>query len=112
MTLRSVYRSTNPDFLDILDWAIRPDDLSAGKGSGYVIDSLRSARMVMENDSYELVIKNAIALGKDTDTTACIAGGIAGIRDGVESIPDRWRRRLRGQEIFQPLLDRLLLHRS
>jgi ADP-ribosyl-[dinitrogen reductase] hydrolase len=109
--LRSVYRSTNTDFLDILDWAIRPDDPAAGKGSGYVIDSLRSAQMVMENDSYELVIKHVIALGKDTDTTACIAGGIAGIRDGVSSIPDRWRKQLRGQEIFQPLLDRLLLHR-
>jgi ADP-ribosyl-[dinitrogen reductase] hydrolase len=110
--LRSVYRSTNLDFLDILDWAIRPDDPAEGKGSGYVIDSLRSARMVMENDSYELVIKHAISLGKDTDTTACIAGGIAGIRDGVGSIPDRWRKQLRGQEIFQPLLDRLLLYRS
>ncbi|WP_309743926.1 ADP-ribosylglycohydrolase family protein [Chamaesiphon sp. OTE_20_metabat_361] len=109
--LRSVYRSTNPDFLAILDWAVRPEDPAEGKGSGYVIDALRSARMVMENDSYELVIKHAISLGKDTDTTACIAGGIAGIRDGVASIPDRWRKQLRGQEIFQPLLDRLLWHR-
>lgn len=109
--LRSVYRSTNPDFLAILDWAIRPDDPAAGTGSGYVIDALRSARMVMANDSYELVVKHAIALGKDTDTTACIAGGIAGIRDGISAIPDRWRKQLRGQEIFQPLLDRLLLKR-
>jgi ADP-ribosyl-[dinitrogen reductase] hydrolase len=112
MTLRSVYRSTNPDFLAILDGEVRPEDPATGKGSGYVIDALRSAQMVMKNDSYELVIKHAIALGKDTDTTACIAGGIARIRDGVASIPDRWRKQLRGQEIFQPLLDRLLLHRS
>jgi ADP-ribosyl-[dinitrogen reductase] hydrolase len=40
-----------------------------------------------------------------------IAGGVAGIRDGVSTIPDRWRKQLRGQEIFQPLLNRLLLHR-
>jgi ADP-ribosyl-[dinitrogen reductase] hydrolase len=110
MTLRSVYRSTNPDFLAILDWAVRPEDPAEGKGSSYVIDALRSARMVMEQDSYELVVKQAISLGKDTDTTACIAGGIAGIRDGVAAIPDRWRKQLRGQEIFQPLLDRLLCH--
>jgi ADP-ribosyl-[dinitrogen reductase] hydrolase len=110
-TLRSVYRSTNPDFLAILDWAIRPDDSAEGRGSGYVIDALRSARMVMENDSYELVVKHAISLGKDTDTTACIAGGIAGIRGGVTAIPDRWLKQLRGQEILQPLLDRLLSHR-
>ncbi|WP_373542138.1 ADP-ribosylglycohydrolase family protein [Chamaesiphon sp.] len=82
--------------------------MAEGKGRGYVIDALRSARMVMENDSYELVVKHAISLGKDTDTTACIPGGIAGIRGGVAAIPDRWRKQLRGQEIFQPLLDRLL----
>ena len=110
MTLRSVYKSTNPDFLAILDWAVRPEDPAEGRGSGYVIDALRSARMVMAYDCYELIIKHAIALGKDTDTTACIAGGIAGIRDGVDAIPDRWRKQLRGQEIFQPLLDRLIHH--
>ena len=107
-TLRLVYRSTNPEFLSILDLAVRPDDPAEGKGSGYVIDALRSAQMAMENQSYELVVKYAISLGKDTDTTACIAGGIAGIRDGVAAIPDRWCKQLRGQEILQPLLDRLL----
>jgi ADP-ribosyl-[dinitrogen reductase] hydrolase len=110
ISLRSIYQVTNSEFLTILDWAVRPDDPAEGKGSGYVIDALRSARMVMENHSYELVVKNAIALGKDTDTTACIAGGIAGIRDGIDAIPDRWRKQLRGQEILQPLLDRLLSH--
>ncbi len=109
-TLRSVYRATYPDFLAILDWAVRPDDPAEGKGSGYVIDALRSAQMVMVHDRYELVVKHAISLGKDTDTTACIAGGIAGIRDGVEGIPDRWCQQLRGREILQPLLDRLLSH--
>ena len=111
-TLRLVYRSTNPEFLNILDWAVRPDDPAEGKGSGYVIDALRSAQMVTANKSYELVVKYAISLGKDTDTTACIAGGIAGIRDGVTGIPDRWRNGLRGQEILQPLLARLLSHSS
>jgi ADP-ribosyl-[dinitrogen reductase] hydrolase len=109
-TLRSIYRVTNPEFLNILDWAVRPDDPAEGKGSGYVIDALRSALMVMENNSYELVVKHAISLGKDTDTTACIAGGIAGVRDGIDAIPDRWRKQLRGHEILQPLLDRLLSH--
>jgi ADP-ribosylglycohydrolase len=108
-TLRNIY-SSNPEFLNILDWAVRPDDRAEGKGSGYVIDALRSARMVMAAGNYELVVKHAIALGRDTDTTACIAGGIAGIRDGIEGIPTRWRDRLRGQEILLPLLDRLLSH--
>ncbi len=107
-SLRSIYQ-TNPSFLDILDWAVRPDDVAEGTGSGYVIDALRSARMVMGGkSSYEQVMKRAIALGDDTDTTACIAGGVAGIRDGVGAIPSRWLDQLRGQEVVLPLLERLL----
>jgi ADP-ribosyl-[dinitrogen reductase] hydrolase len=107
-SLRSIYQ-TNPTFLDILNWAVRPDDVAAGRGGGYVIDALRSARMVMGGKkSYEQVVKAAIALGDDTDTTACIAGGVAGIRDGIESIPSRWLDQLRGQEVVLPLLERLL----
>jgi ADP-ribosyl-[dinitrogen reductase] hydrolase len=104
--LRAIYQS-NPTFLDILDWAVRPDDQPEGQGSGYVIDALRSARMVMAVGDYEQVVKAAIALGDDTDTTACIAGGVAGIRDGIEAIPPRWFEQLRGKEIVLPLIERL-----
>ncbi len=55
-----------------------------------------------------MVVKKAVALGHDTDTTACVAGGIAGLRDGIEAIPPRWREALRGQEMVQPLLEGLL----
>jgi ADP-ribosyl-[dinitrogen reductase] hydrolase len=111
-SLRSIYQS-NSQFLDILDWAVRPDDVAEGRGSGYVIDALRSARMVMDHHStYEPVVKAAIALGDDTDTTACIAGGLAGIRDGMGAIPRRWLDQLRGQEIVMPMLERLLARES
>ncbi len=53
-------------------------------------------------------MKAAIALGNDTDTTACVAGGIAGLRDGVGAIPVRWRLGLRGREMVDPLLRALL----
>jgi ADP-ribosylglycohydrolase len=55
-----------------------------------------------------MAARAAIALGNDTDTTACLAGGIAGLRDGIEAIPQRWRDGLRGKELSAPLLDRLL----
>lgn len=77
-------------------------------GSGYVVDCLHSARWAVEQGSYEIVVKKAVALGHDTDTTACVAGGIAGLRDGIEAIPERWRAALRGQETMQPLLEGLL----
>lgn len=53
-------------------------------------------------------MKAAIALGHATDTTICIAGGLAGIRAGVGAIPARWLGALRGKALAQPLLDRLL----
>ena len=87
---------------------VQPDTVPQGKGSGYVVDSLHSAYWMMQVGGYEQVVKAAIALGRDTDTTACIAGGIAGLRDGVAAIPQRWHEALRGKEIVQPLLEKLL----
>jgi ADP-ribosyl-[dinitrogen reductase] hydrolase len=91
-----------------LEWSVRPDDSHEGDGSGYVVATLRSARWAQNAGSYEQVIRAAIGLGRDTDTTACVAGGIAGLREGATAIPARWREALRGSELLQPLLDTLL----
>jgi ADP-ribosyl-[dinitrogen reductase] hydrolase len=106
-TLRAMWGEDSPEFREF-EAHVQPHNVPQGKGSGYVIDSLHSTYWVMEAGSYEQVVKAAISLGHDTDTTACIAGGIAGIRDGVKAIPQRWRDELRGIEIVQPLLDKLL----
>jgi ADP-ribosyl-[dinitrogen reductase] hydrolase len=108
-SLRQIY-TKNEHQLEILECSICPDSPPEGKGTGYVVDCLNSARMVLEEGNYEQVVKAAIALGYDTDTTACVAGGIAGIRDGINGIPERWRNQLGGQEILQPFLNILLLH--
>lgn len=78
------------------------------RGSGYVVDSLRAARWANNSETFEKTVKAAISLGEDTDTTACIAGGIAGLRFGAAAIPERWRENLRGEEIFAPLIEKLL----
>jgi ADP-ribosylglycohydrolase len=92
-----------------LELHVRPDETVAGRGTGYVVDSLHSTRMVLRAEAtYEGAVRAAIALGHDTDTTACIAGGLAGIRAGAQGIPARWRSSLRGREILDPLLGRLL----
>jgi len=95
-----------------LEWSIRPDELIEGEGSGYVVDCLRSARWVLNAGDYEQVVKAAVALGRDTDTTACVAGGIAGIRDGVQAIPERWRSQLRGKDLYEPELEPLIRRRA
>ena len=106
-SLRNVYDDNVPE-REELEWSIRPDDPPEGRGSGYVVDCLRSARWAMEAGSYEQVVKAAVSLGNDTDTTACVAGGIAGLRDGVDAIPERWRTRLRGQELYENELEQLI----
>lgn len=91
-----------------LETSVRPDTPEKGRGGGYVVDCLLSARDCVALGPYEQVVKAAVALGHDTDTTAAVAGGIAGLRDGVRGIPSRWLETLRGREIVQPLLERLL----
>lgn len=93
-----------------LETKIFPSDAEYDiRGNGYVVDSLRASTWLIENkNSYEEIVKSAIALGDDTDTTACIAGGIAGLKFGLESIPIRWRKNLRGKEIYEPLLNKLI----
>jgi ADP-ribosyl-[dinitrogen reductase] hydrolase len=70
--------------------------------------TLRSARWAMKKGTYEEVVKAAISLGRDTDTTACVAGGIAGIRDGINAIPKRWLNNLRGKDILYSELQKLV----
>jgi ADP-ribosyl-[dinitrogen reductase] hydrolase len=111
VSLRRVYAKDSKE-REELEWSIRPDDPPEGAGSGYVVDCLRSARWALQAGGYEQVVKAAISLGKDTDTTACVAGGIAGLRDGVNAIPERWRNALRGKELYEEELRLLIEWRS
>ena len=89
-----------------------PANARTARGSGYVVDTLWSARRALEESaSFETCVKRAIALGNDTDTTAAVAGGAAGALYGLSEIPLRWRDGLRGDEILRPLLDALLQRR-
>jgi ADP-ribosyl-[dinitrogen reductase] hydrolase len=105
--LRFIYRGDD-EREEELEWSVRPDDPPQGAGSGYVVDCLRSARWAVDQGDYETAVKSAISLGNDTDTTACVAAGIAGLRDGASAIPSRWLTALRGKEIVEPLVIQLL----
>ncbi len=78
-------------------------------GGGHVADAFWSAwEAVTTTTCYQDAVVRAVRFGHDTDTTAAIAGGLAGIRWGVGGIPQAWLARLRGREIAGELLDRLL----
>jgi ADP-ribosyl-[dinitrogen reductase] hydrolase len=93
-----------------LEAEIQPDGAPDRAGSGYVVDTLRSARLLLEHSDYERIVKAAVGMGHDTDTTAAVAGGAAGVRAGIDGIPKRWREALRGRELLEPLLVRLRTH--
>lgn len=77
-------------------------------GTGYVLDTMWSARKALEEESFEDVARTAILFGHDTDTTASVACGLAGIKFGIEGIPVRWLAQMRGFEIAEPLIARLM----
>ena len=61
------------------------------RGSGYVLDSLESSFWCLLNtESYRDCVLAAVNLGDDTDTTAAIAGGLAGLCYGYDNIPKDW----------------------
>lgn len=107
-TLSGIYQSwpvavERPRYLDELGILMAYPHSNTLHGSGYVLDCLWSAEIAMHAESYEEVVKTAISFGNDTDTTACVAGGLAGIRHGMSGIPSRWSLQLRGASMFYPL---------
>ena len=91
-----------------LEQHVRPDAEPGGRGSGYVVDCLHSARAALTEPTFERVVQRAISLGNDTDTTAAVAGGIAGVRHGFAALPSRWLSTLSGRELVDPLASQLL----
>lgn len=108
-TLREVGPATGLP-ADEIDLVLSPSHHSNAKGTGYVVDTLWSARIALETtDDYAGAVRQAIAFGHDTDTTAAVAGGLAGIRYGLYGIPLAWREALRGQELLRDLQRSLVL---
>lgn len=81
------------DFLQLLlssDLASRAEaEISSG---GYVIHTLTaSIWCLLTTATFPECVLKAVNLGGDTDTTGCVAGGLAGILYGIDSIPPQWR---------------------
>jgi ADP-ribosyl-[dinitrogen reductase] hydrolase len=72
------------------------------RGGGYVVDALEAALWAVHStDDFEAAVLAAVNLGDDADTTAAIAGQLAGALYGVDGIPESWRERIvMGDEIL------------
>lgn len=75
---------------------------------GYVIDSLEASFWCLLNHhNYSETVLAAVNLGRDTDTTGAITGGLAGILYGEEGIPMTWVAYLARFNDIINLIDRL-----
>lgn len=76
------------------------------KSGGYTISSLEASIWCLcRNDNYKDTVLEAVNLGYDTDTTACIVGGLAGIYYGYEDIPSDWINQLARLDFIEELID-------
>ena len=76
------------------------------KSGGYVLDTLEAAVWCFTTtSSYRECVLKAVNLGGDTDTTAAVAGGLAGIyygSSGGRGIPQEWQAQIaRGEWIAE-----------
>ncbi|WP_312819757.1 ADP-ribosylglycohydrolase family protein [Kaistella carnis] len=76
--------------------------------SGYVLHSLEaSIWCLLTTDNYKEATLKAVNLGEDTDTTAAITGGLAGLLYSFDTIPENWVEQLARQEDIEDLSERL-----
>jgi ADP-ribosyl-[dinitrogen reductase] hydrolase len=69
------------------------------RSGGYVLETLSAAFWALENHrGFEEVVVAAINLGDDADTVGAVAGALAGAREGIGAIPERWLKQLQHAE--------------
>jgi ADP-ribosyl-[dinitrogen reductase] hydrolase len=79
----------------VLDPAWTPTD--ATEPNGAVWPTLGTAVWALRQGwTYEDAMRHVIDVGGDTDTIACVAGGLIGAVQGIQAIPSRWTTPLRG----------------
>ncbi|MGI2901795.1 ADP-ribosylglycohydrolase family protein [Tolypothrix sp. VBCCA 56010] len=102
------YALEMPHFSRVFSGEIDNLPLEEIRSSGYVIDTLEASLWCLLNTSnYAEAVLTAVNLGGDTDTTAAVTGGLAGIYYGVENIPSEWISQIARKEDIINLAERL-----
>ncbi|WP_256097197.1 ADP-ribosylglycohydrolase family protein [Brachyspira hampsonii] len=71
------------------------------KSSGYVVHTLEASIWILLNTlNYNDAVLKAVNLGDDTDTTAAVTGGLAGLYYGMDNMPSKWIYALINKELI------------
>ncbi len=102
------YTSELPHFKRVFSGEIANLPVDSIRSSGYVIDTLEASLWCLLNSSsYAQAVLKAVNLGGDTDTTAAVTGGLAGIYYSVDNIPPEWINQIARKEDIINLAARL-----
>ena len=72
------------------------------RSGGYVVQTLEAALWCLLNtDNYRDAALMAVNLGGDTDTTAAVVGGLAGLAYGMAGIPRQWLEELAAANVVE-----------
>ena len=101
--------STEINYFDrLLQNNIAELPLSSIRSGGYVIETIEACIWcLLTTENYKDAVLKAVNLGHDTDTTAAVTGGLAGLLYGLEAIPEEWVKKLARVEEIAGLADKL-----
>ena len=112
-TLPSVFNNTGIESAEIahfdrlLKANIADLPLSEIKSGGYVIETIEACVWcLLTTDNYKAAVLKAVNLGHDTDTTAAVTGGLAGLLYGFDEIPKEWVKKIAKREEIEELGER------
>jgi ADP-ribosylglycohydrolase len=95
-----------PRFRQILEDDLVSVPESEIASTGYVLHTLHASLWcLMKSRSFEECVLRAVNLGGDTDTTGCVAGGLAGVHYGLNAIPRQWLHALARHEEVETLFN-------
>lgn len=101
----------SPGLQSIADGQYKTKSREQIRGTGYVVQSLEAAIWSFwKTESFKECILLAANLGDDADTTAAIAGQIAGSFYGEDGIPANWLEKLTMRQEIGLLAEQLVLN--
>ena len=104
---RDVYWSVEMDHFEmILSGNLKEKSQSEIASGGYVLHTLAASLWcLLTTTTFEECVLKAVNLGGDTDTTGCVAGGLAGVVYGKTAIPAKWRNALARRDEVERLFE-------